>query len=107
MKRFISMAIPFVVGVILTAVVDRTFFGPAESTAKPANEPVAEEVWTCSMHPQIRMDHKDLCPLCGMDLTPVNARQDPWEAAAPGTRLALDDSAQRMAQRAHDRGVGS
>ena len=31
----------------------------------------APQVWTCSMHPQIRMDHKDLCPLCGMELTLV------------------------------------
>ena len=25
-------------------------------------------VWTCSMHPQIRMDEPGLCPLCAMDL---------------------------------------
>ncbi len=29
-------------------------------------------VWTCSMHPQIRMNHPDKCPLCGMDLIPLN-----------------------------------
>ena len=28
-------------------------------------------IWTCSMHPQIRMDHFDRCPICGMDLIPV------------------------------------
>ena len=26
------------------------------------------EIWTCSMHPQIRMDKKGKCPICGMDL---------------------------------------
>ncbi len=27
-----------------------------------------EEVWTCSMHPQIRQNESGKCPLCGMDL---------------------------------------
>jgi Cu(I)/Ag(I) efflux system membrane fusion protein len=33
-----------------------------------ADEPT---VWTCSMHPQIRMDEPGLCPLCAMDLIPL------------------------------------
>lgn len=28
----------------------------------------AHDIWTCSMHPQIRMDEPGQCPLCGMDL---------------------------------------
>ena len=37
--------------------------------------PVASEtqgtVWTCAMHPQIRMDAPGKCPICGMDLIPL------------------------------------
>ena len=29
------------------------------------------EIWTCSMHPQIRMDEPGKCPICGMDLIPL------------------------------------
>jgi Cu(I)/Ag(I) efflux system membrane fusion protein len=29
-------------------------------------------IWTCAMHPQIRMDHSGKCPICGMDLIPLN-----------------------------------
>jgi len=36
---------------------------------------IAEEsnkvIWTCAMHPQIRMDHPGQCPICGMDLIPL------------------------------------
>ena len=32
-----------------------------------------ETVWTCSMHPQIRMDEPGLCPLCAMDLIPLQS----------------------------------
>lgn len=31
------------------------------------------EVWTCSMHPQIRMDKPGKCPICGMDLIPLSS----------------------------------
>jgi membrane fusion protein, copper/silver efflux system len=34
-------------------------------------EVVQESIWTCSMHPQIRMADKGKCPLCGMDLIPL------------------------------------
>ena len=32
-----------------------------------------EEIWTCSMHPQIRMDKPGKCPLCAMDLIPLKS----------------------------------
>lgn len=30
------------------------------------------EIWTCSMHPQIRQNEPGACPICGMDLIPLN-----------------------------------
>jgi membrane fusion protein, copper/silver efflux system len=30
-----------------------------------------ETVWTCSMHPQIRASEPGACPICGMDLIPL------------------------------------
>ncbi len=30
-----------------------------------------EQIWTCSMHPQIRQNEPGECPLCGMDLIPL------------------------------------
>lgn len=34
------------------------------------------EVWTCSMHPQIRKDEPGDCPICGMDLIPANQNEN-------------------------------
>ncbi|MFY9151054.1 MAG: efflux RND transporter periplasmic adaptor subunit [Prolixibacteraceae bacterium] len=31
----------------------------------------ANQIWTCAMHPQIRMDKPGDCPICGMELIPV------------------------------------
>ena len=38
-----------------------------------------EEIWTCSMHPQIRQNEPGDCALCGMDLIPLeeNKSSDP------------------------------
>jgi len=37
-----------------------------------AAESTVTEVWTCSMHPQIRKDKPGKCPICGMDLILLN-----------------------------------
>lgn len=44
-----------------------------DGTAATAATAAAATVYTCSMHPQIRRDGPDECPLCGMDLVPVDA----------------------------------
>jgi membrane fusion protein, copper/silver efflux system len=38
-----------------------------------------EQIWTCSMHPQIRQNEPGQCPICGMDLIPLegNSSNDP------------------------------
>jgi len=35
-----------------------------------------EQVWTCSMHPQIRQPKPGKCPICFMDLVPVDSGGD-------------------------------
>lgn len=55
--------------------------------------------WTCSMHPQIRMDHFDRCPICGMDLVLVKASSG--SASDPAQRadqLQLSAYARQMAR---------
>ena len=44
-----------------------------------ADNDVSEEIWTCSMHPQIRQNEPGECPICGMDLIPLesNASNNP------------------------------
>lgn len=42
-----------------------------EVAAAPQAEASPQE-WTCSMHPQIRLPKKGLCPICNMDLIPAS-----------------------------------
>ncbi len=49
-----------------------------------------DEVWTCSMHPQIRQDNSGQCPICGMDLIPATVSSDvEWEGAVQMTPASL------------------
>ncbi len=49
-------------------------FHSPEKVGEKVKQTVVEsksEIWTCSMHPQIRMDKPGKCPICAMDLIPL------------------------------------
>lgn len=54
------------------------------------------EVWTCSMHPQIRQPKAGKCPICGMDLIPVAT--DSGDSADAPRRLVLSPAARELAE---------
>jgi hypothetical protein len=49
-------------------------------TAKAAKlakvKPAPQKVWTCSMHPQVKLPEPGSCPICNMRLMPASAAQD-------------------------------
>jgi len=53
----------------------------------------SEETWTCSMHPQIRQNEFGICPICEMDLIPLDnnfSNDDPavLQMSLEATKLA-------------------
>lgn len=54
------------------------------------------EIWTCSMHPQIRQDHPGKCPICGMDLIPLKSHGDGHAVADSGS-VQLSEEAMALA----------
>lgn len=48
---------------------DKHYHEGETSAAEAGDEEIS--VWTCSMHPHIRMDKPGDCPICGMDLIPL------------------------------------
>ncbi|MDQ8198989.1 efflux RND transporter periplasmic adaptor subunit [Pelagicoccus enzymogenes] len=63
----------------------------AEKAAPTTAEP---EVWTCSMHPQIQQPEPGDCPICGMDLIPLENDSDGDEG--PRT-LSMSESSRALA----------
>ncbi|NIJ46369.1 Cu(I)/Ag(I) efflux system membrane fusion protein [Wenyingzhuangia heitensis] len=71
MKKYIIYIILLVVGMFFLGWI----FGDLTSkelTHKHSKETVAKQLWTCAMHPQIMQSEPGNCPICGMDLTPVD-----------------------------------
>jgi len=54
---------------------DKTYPEQSVNETKPT-------IWTCAMHPQIRMDHPGKCPICGMDLIPLEQSTAPLDPDA-------------------------
>ncbi|MGE0092555.1 MAG: efflux RND transporter periplasmic adaptor subunit [Bacteroidales bacterium] len=73
-------------------------FGGIKNTSKNDHEHIENEVngeivWTCSMHPQVRQNDPGDCPICGMDLIPLEGDQnsdiDPGAISMSPTAMQL------------------
>ncbi len=85
--------------VLAAAVLAGYYAGRGSSPAVAGNAPVAPpaaapQVWTCSMHPQVRLDRPGKCPICEMPLIPVGASPGAAEGAP---RIQLSEHAVAMA----------
>ncbi len=73
---------------------DRRLVAPSPDAAAVATKPA--EVWTCSMHPQIRQPKPGQCPICGMDLILV-ANPGATETAGP-REIVFSPEARQLAE---------
>jgi len=87
--------------VILIAFVIGYFMGggspapdPHSHSGEAAQGTARAQVWTCSMHPQIRQPNPGKCPICGMDLIPVSGSNE--EDSGP-RQLKLSETARKLA----------
>jgi len=46
--------------------------GGTKTESQQTTKVAKKEIWTCAMHPQIRLDHPGKCPICTMELIPLN-----------------------------------
>lgn len=88
-----SLALSFLLVLVLAR-------GPAPSPAAgevaehhrhPVADPTAlagKQLYTCGMHPQVIRDEPGVCPICGMELTPLHKDANP-AAKASGEREIL------------------
>ncbi len=92
-KNLIIGAAMLVAGLVLGWV----FFHSSKSTTGTNETEIAEHdhegetIWTCSMHPQIRMDKPGQCPICGMDLIPLE--ENKTEETSDPAEIKMTESA--------------
>lgn len=89
-KTKILLAITLLVGLLVGAL----FFGGSTKEEDNKTEVKSKaEVWTCSMHPQIRQPEPGDCPICGMDLIPLESGNDDIDPEA----ISMSESAMIIA----------
>ena len=69
-NRYVNLSLLFLLGFFIGWLV----FHPSQKTEKEHDnsaEVTKGTIWTCAMHPQIRMDQPGKCPICGMELIPL------------------------------------
>jgi Cu(I)/Ag(I) efflux system membrane fusion protein len=64
--------------------------GPAKEAKKP-------DLWTCSMHPQIRLPNPGKCPICFMDLIPLEMEKEGGADAAQRV-FTMSEAAKKLAE---------
>jgi membrane fusion protein, copper/silver efflux system len=69
-SKIIIGCIVFVLGMFCGWLIFHQSHNRAVKNDNPT-EVAHDTIWTCSMHPQIRMDKPGQCPICGMDLIPL------------------------------------
>ncbi len=60
------------------------------------SEEVANQIWTCSMHPQIKKDQPGDCPICGMELIPLVSATATEDETDPN-EIQMTESAMKLA----------
>jgi len=64
--------------------------------SKPGSEAKKATLWTCSMHPQIRLPQPGKCPICFMDLIPLE--EDRGSADISPAQYSMSEEAKKLAE---------
>lgn len=75
MKKYVIYLLILILGIVAGGYF---FSNSKENTSAhpPINASINQEMWTCSMHPQIMQPEPGNCPICGMELIPSETGQD-------------------------------
>lgn len=92
-KNLLIGILILIVGIFLGTL----FSGDSNSSSSSQSEQAhdhKEQTWTCSMHPQIRSGEAGSCPICGMDLIPL---EEMGGMEAPADVIVLSEAAAQLA----------
>lgn len=106
----IGILIGFVIATLIRPSNDQIIGSSANRTIESSNSQIntsdhqhtnESEIWTCSMHPQVRQSEPGQCPICGMDLIPATSNGD--NSGNDPMILEMSESAAAMANIATSR----
>lgn len=96
-------SIALVLALLLIAFLSGRSCAPEQDRLSAGSQDVSEEaperddVWTCAMHPQVRLPEPGRCPICFMDLTPLALDAADGHDDGPRT-LVMSEAARALAE---------
>ncbi len=93
-KTLIIAAVTLLIGLLAGWLMFGSSGTEADHHHDLVEDAAGETTWTCSMHPQIRQPEPGDCPICGMDLIPLE--DDSQEGADP-TAISMSPTAMQLA----------
>ena len=103
-NKYFLLGIILIIGMVLGWIIKPSKNNTVQQTnhqlATPSDHQTIKspdhQIWTCSMHPQIRQDHPGKCPICGMDLIPLNSEEN--EEASGSDEIKIVEASMKLAQ---------
>ena len=92
----IIVVVAFAAGFLLRGTGDVTPRDHVKISSGHDHEESGETLWTCSMHPQIQLSKPGKCPICFMDLIPVETEAAGKDVS--GRRLKMTNAAMKLAE---------
>ncbi|MGE0771540.1 MAG: efflux RND transporter periplasmic adaptor subunit [Cyclobacteriaceae bacterium] len=86
-NKYFLAAIVLVAGIIIGWIIKPS--SKASSQMADHQHASAAEVWTCSMHPSVRQSEPGKCPICGMDLIPLESDDDGTDPSVKMSETAI------------------
>ena len=87
-------------GILIVGILIGNLFsgGDSETTHKDGEHEYVQDpetqLWTCSMHPQIKMEKPGNCPICGMELIPLEESSSSSESIASNEIVMTEEAIQ-------------
>lgn len=97
-KKWMGVLIIF--GLVLSMLILYSFLKVGRYQAPTDANGTTTQIWTCSMHPQVRLPKPGKCPICSMDLIPVKEEgksDSKGDKPASDSMLTLSEHARAMA----------
>ncbi|MCX5873211.1 MAG: efflux RND transporter periplasmic adaptor subunit [Deltaproteobacteria bacterium] len=68
------------------------------STKKDTEHDHESTIWTCAMHPQIRMPNPGKCPICFMDLIPLETSGSDSRDTRGASTISMSETARKLSE---------
>lgn len=94
-NKWVAIIIVLIIGIIIGKLISPSATQVVKNEEYQHDDSVKQTIWTCSMHPQIRMDKPGKCPICGMTLIPAD---DNNQVEADPNEVSMTDEAMKLAE---------